>query len=497
MKVSIPPAPTPQRIQGAAATGPESRNQGSDFSTAVEESRSAPSNETGTSSSDKGLTKSSRTQDGSMVSVQPKHRSDSKTGEQPLRSTDPTASDLETVNSVEGLIEPLSDPESGMQLTAELLDELSVEIGQALPLGIVPIEPDNVRPGKATPDSQAAIPLNSAGLVTDISAPGLDADAVVQTTYSGGNPILSATARQSGMVMSDLSLNNGSTPAGLSQSLNSGTGIASLMSSSPLFGANQSSPRVNLGTMMSGPQGAPSSPAPNSEPVRGGIDTNIRNAAQNKMQELINRLSPIQFDEMVQLRPQQGRGVSQLGNGQIPVFAGIAPHEVAEVIGRNLGGVDGTEGSRFLSSISSQVASAISNKSIELQLVPRSLGVVHVKIANTQGQISIVMQTTTVEAEQLLRAELVPLQEAIRAAGHSIDDARISIQHNSTDKEGFGQGLLEDAEFAANDGDDTSGDTSSSEELDGVENDYSGMNSEESDTLDYGQDRYVGDGLYF
>jgi flagellar hook-length control protein FliK len=68
-------------------------------------------------------------------------------------------------------------------------------------------------------------------------------------------------------------------------------------------------------------------------------------------------------------------------------------------------------------------------KSIELQLVPRSLGVVDMKIVNQNGIIRISIETETVEAQRLIRSEVSGMMESFRSAGLKLED--FTVTHNS------------------------------------------------------------------
>ena len=115
---------------------------------------------------------------------------------------------------------------------------------------------------------------------------------------------------------------------------------------------------------------------------------------------------------------------------QIPVLPSIILHEASSVIAQSV--TDSvTQNIRASDAVSVDITNTRSTKSIELQLVPRSLGVVEIKIVHNNGQLNIMMRTQTLEAENLLRLETSSLQEVIRSAGIMVDDVKVTIQHQS------------------------------------------------------------------
>ena len=69
-------------------------------------------------------------------------------------------------------------------------------------------------------------------------------------------------------------------------------------------------------------------------------------------------------------------------------------------------------------------------KKINVQLFPRSLGVVEVNITNIGGKIKIVIETTRAKAESLLRAEMPMIMEKSTASGITIEETLIRINQD-------------------------------------------------------------------
>ena len=72
------------------------------------------------------------------------------------------------------------------------------------------------------------------------------------------------------------------------------------------------------------------------------------------------------------------------------------------------------------------VESVASAKSIAIQLVPKTLGVVEIQITNTNGRLDIMIQTQTDAAERLLQSELKGITETLRGANLTIEQVTIT-----------------------------------------------------------------------
>ena len=140
--------------------------------------------------------------------------------------------------------------------------------------------------------------------------------------------------------------------------------------------------------------------------------------------------------ENVSIVKPTGSHVAQL-TSQIPVFATLAPHDVASFIAR-ASEPQLSSGIAVRSGATNSVLPASKQTtSIELQLVPRSLGVVDVKIStNTPGQLNIEIIARTSEAENVMRGEMNNIKEALRAIGISLDELRLSVQQQSSQEPG-------------------------------------------------------------
>ncbi len=67
-------------------------------------------------------------------------------------------------------------------------------------------------------------------------------------------------------------------------------------------------------------------------------------------------------------------------------------------------------------------------QTIEIQLVPKNLGVVEVKISRSRGRLEIVIETKTRGAESLLRTELTSISNTLTASGLTTNE--IILKHN-------------------------------------------------------------------
>ncbi|MEO0911168.1 MAG: flagellar hook-length control protein FliK, partial [Pseudomonadota bacterium] len=65
--------------------------------------------------------------------------------------------------------------------------------------------------------------------------------------------------------------------------------------------------------------------------------------------------------------------------------------------------------------------------SVELQLVPRSLGVVEVRIVQQNGQLNVSIQTQTAEAANLLKAETNVIKQMLHNAGIVVDEYSVNL----------------------------------------------------------------------
>ena len=183
----------------------------------------------------------------------------------------------------------------------------------------------------------------------------------------------------------------------------------------------------------------------NTAPNTSGIDPRQTYAA--KSAPIVTELygSGVKLENVSVLKPStpQSGTVSQ----QVPVFATVVPHEVAPLVAR----VSAAQISQPTTSLLRDVDALPSTKqatSIELQLVPRTLGVVDVKISsNVPGQLNIEIKTQTAEAETLMRNEMSSIREALRSLGLSFDDLRVNVQQHaisdpgqnrSSNADGFG-----------------------------------------------------------
>jgi hypothetical protein len=120
---------------------------------------------------------------------------------------------------------------------------------------------------------------------------------------------------------------------------------------------------------------------------------------------------------------------------QISVLPSIVPHEISSVIARSMPELAGERIDVHNTTIS-DTANVRSIKSIELQLVPRSLGVIEVKLTRNNGQMNIMIRTQTAEAENLLRGETRALQDLVRSTGVLVDDIKVMIIQQSDLEQG-------------------------------------------------------------
>lgn len=78
-------------------------------------------------------------------------------------------------------------------------------------------------------------------------------------------------------------------------------------------------------------------------------------------------------------------------------------------------------------------------KRIEVQLVPRNLGVVEITVQRDNNGIQIMVRAETAEAEKLIASERNTIQEAMRNAGLALDDLKV-VSLPPADRDANGRG---------------------------------------------------------
>lgn len=73
--------------------------------------------------------------------------------------------------------------------------------------------------------------------------------------------------------------------------------------------------------------------------------------------------------------------------------------------------------------------SVVPLKTIEIQLLPKALGLIQVKIEMAEGKLTLVIEAQTAKAEAAIKQESTQIIEAIKAAGMSVEE--LSIRRNS------------------------------------------------------------------
>lgn len=73
--------------------------------------------------------------------------------------------------------------------------------------------------------------------------------------------------------------------------------------------------------------------------------------------------------------------------------------------------------------------SVVSQKTIEIQLLPKTLGLIQVKIEISDGKMTLMIQAQTAKAEAAIKQEIVQIIDTIKAAGLSIED--VSVRRNA------------------------------------------------------------------
>lgn len=76
-----------------------------------------------------------------------------------------------------------------------------------------------------------------------------------------------------------------------------------------------------------------------------------------------------------------------------------------------------------------QSQSVVSQKTIEIQLLPKTLGLIQVKIEISDGKMSLTIEAQTAKAEAAIKQEIVQIVETIKAAGMSVED--VSVRRNA------------------------------------------------------------------
>lgn len=73
--------------------------------------------------------------------------------------------------------------------------------------------------------------------------------------------------------------------------------------------------------------------------------------------------------------------------------------------------------------------SVVPQKTIEIQLLPKTLGLIQVKIEISDGKMTLMIEAQTAKAEAALKQEVVQIIDTIKAAGLSVEE--ISVRRNA------------------------------------------------------------------
>ena len=73
--------------------------------------------------------------------------------------------------------------------------------------------------------------------------------------------------------------------------------------------------------------------------------------------------------------------------------------------------------------------SVVSQKTIEIQLLPKTLGLIQVKIEISDGKMTLMIEAQTAKAEAAIKQEIVQIIDTIKAAGLSVEE--ISVRRNA------------------------------------------------------------------
>ncbi|MBL1406431.1 MAG: flagellar hook-length control protein FliK [Rhizobiales bacterium] len=73
--------------------------------------------------------------------------------------------------------------------------------------------------------------------------------------------------------------------------------------------------------------------------------------------------------------------------------------------------------------------SVVSQKTIEIQLLPKTLGLIKVKIEISDGKMTLMIEAQTAKAEAAIKQEIVQIIDTIKAAGLSVEE--ISVRRNA------------------------------------------------------------------
>ena len=114
--------------------------------------------------------------------------------------------------------------------------------------------------------------------------------------------------------------------------------------------------------------------------------------------------------------------------GQVPflpqvTIKGLPDFVVREITALRFERPDQTSNQNGLTAQNTQRA----GRAVELQLVPRSLGVVEVRIVQQNGQLNVSIQTQTAEAANLLKAETNVIKQMLHNAGIVVDEYSVNL----------------------------------------------------------------------
>lgn len=73
--------------------------------------------------------------------------------------------------------------------------------------------------------------------------------------------------------------------------------------------------------------------------------------------------------------------------------------------------------------------SVVSQKTIEIQLLPKTLGLIQVKIEISDGKMTLMIEAQTAKAEAAIKQEIIQIIDTIKAAGLSVED--VSVRRNA------------------------------------------------------------------
>ena len=151
---------------------------------------------------------------------------------------------------------------------------------------------------------------------------------------------------------------------------------------------------------------------------------------------LSEAVSSIRGAEVSQLMPDKPNGLMVTrSEGQVPFQPAMTASQLPDFITREVS-VELRSQSRGPDMVATNNANGAPTnlKRIEVQLVPKNLGVVEISVQKDANGIRIMVRAETAEAERIISSERSAIQEAMRNAGLNLDEMRV-VSMSAADRE--------------------------------------------------------------